>query len=171
MNGQMTTLCYLEQGDSYLMMHRIKKEKDLNRDKWIGIGGKFEAGETPEECLLREAREETGFCLSSFRIRGVITFLSDQWGSEYMFLYTADRWEGEQTECTEGTLEWVKKSDIPRLKLWEGDLIFFRLLELDYPFFSLKLRYEGDTLAEAVLDGKDILKDFREGRIGGRKQS
>lgn len=161
MEGLLTTLCYLEKGDSYLMMHRVKKKNDLNQDKWVGIGGKFEGVETPEECLLREAREETGLTLTSFRLRGIVTFLSDQWQAEYMFLYTADAWEGEQGECTEGNLEWIRKKDVEKLKLWEGDKIFFRLLDLNYPCFSLKLRYEGDDLAEAVLDGVDILQAWR----------
>lgn len=170
MNGKLTTLCYLEQEDAFLMMHRTKKKNDLNQDKWVGVGGKFETDETPEECLLREAKEETGFTLSSFRIRGIVTFLSDQWDTEYMFLYTADRWEGQPIPCDEGELEWIKKSDVKKLRLWEGDLIFFRLLELEYPFFSLKLRYVGDTLEEAVLDGEDVLRVWRENQENWRPQ-
>ena len=158
----LTTLCYMEKEDAYLMLHRVKKFHDVNKDKWIGVGGKFEAGESPEECLLREVKEETGLTLTSWKLRGVITFLCTGWESEYMFLYTADGYEGTMTDCTEGTLEWVKKSDIDSLNLWEGDKIFFRLLEENAPFFSLKLSYEEDRLVEAVLDGKSIMPAARE---------
>lgn len=153
---QLTTLCYIEKDDSYLMLHRIKKEHDVNKDKWIGIGGKFEKDETPEECLLREAKEETGLTLTSFRLRGIVTFLCDHWETEYMFLYTADGYEGEMTSCSEGELEWVSKKELDRLNLWEGDKIFFRLLEENRPFFSLKVKYEGEVLTEAALDGVKI---------------
>lgn len=151
-----TTLCYIEKEDSYLMMHRVKKVNDINKDKWVGVGGHFEEGESPEECLLREVREETGLTLTRFRLRGIVTFSTDVYTTEYMFLYTADSYEGEMIECNEGNLEWVKKSDVYNLPIWEGDKLFFRLLEEEVPVFSLKLRYEGDKLVEAVLDGKDI---------------
>lgn len=152
----LTTLCYIEKEDKYLMLHRVKKENDLNKDKWVGVGGKFEEGETPEECLLREVKEETGLILTSYKFRGIITFLSDKWGCEYMHLFTADAYEGELPEermkdCAEGELVWVPKKEIETLNLWEGDKIFFRLLEEREEFFSLKLRYEGDTLVESVL--------------------
>lgn len=151
----LTTLCYIEQDDKYLMMHRVKKEKDLNKDKWVGVGGHFEVDESPEDCLLREVKEETGLTLTSWRFRGIVTFLSNEWPeAEYMCLYTADGFEGEMISCDEGTLEWVEKSKVYDLPIWEGDKIFFRLLEEDREFFSLKLRYEGNVLAEAVLDGK-----------------
>ena len=149
-----TTLCYIEKDDSYLMLHRVKKEKDINKDKWIGVGGHFEEGESPEECLLREVREETGLELISFRLRGIVTFSTDVYPTEYMFLYTADGYEGEITECNEGNLEWVKKREVYQLPVWEGDKVFFRLLEEEIPVFSLKLRYEGDNLVETVLNGK-----------------
>ena len=156
----LTTLCYVETQDSYLMLHRIKKKVDVNQDKWIGIGGKFETDESPEECLLREAREETGLTLTSYRMRGVLTFICDDWPRECIFLYTADGFEGELTECREGELKWVGKAEIDELNLWEGDKIFFRLLAEEHPFFSLKLRYEKDRLTEAVLDGRvDLLED------------
>jgi len=151
-----TTLCYIEKEDSYLMLHRVKKEKDVNKDKWIGVGGHFEDGESPEECLLREVWEETGLKLTSFRLRGIITFATDIYPTEYMFLYTADGYEGEITECDEGNLEWVKKQEVYNLPIWEGDKVFFRLLEEDVPVFSLKLRYEGDTLIETVLNGEPM---------------
>ena len=152
----LTTLCYIEKDDKYLMLHRVKKENDLNKDKWVGVGGKFEPGETPEECLLREVKEETGLTLTSYKFRAIITFISDKWGVEYMHLFTADAYEGELSEnmmrdCNEGELVWVPKNEIENLRLWEGDKIFFRLLEERDTFFSLKLRYEGDTLVESVL--------------------
>lgn len=154
MKHVMTTLCYIEKDDNYLMLHRTKKENDLNKDKWIGVGGKFEENETPEECLLREVKEETGLTLTSYRLRGVITFISDEWGSEYMFLYTADGYEGQLREdkmqdCAEGVLTWVPKTDIEKLNLWEGDKIFFRLLDKEERFFSLKLQYKGNKLVES----------------------
>lgn len=152
----LTTLCYIEKDDKYLMLHRVKKENDLNKDKWVGVGGKFEPGETPEECLLREVKEETGLSLTSYKFRAIITFISDEWGIEYMHLFTADAYEGELSEdnmkdCNEGELVWVPKNEIENLQLWEGDKIFFRLLEERDDFFSLKLRYEGDALVESVL--------------------
>ena len=148
-----TTLCYIEKDDSYLMLHRVKKEKDINKDKWIGVGGHFEEGESPEECLLREVKEETGLELTSFRLRGIVTFTTDMYPTEYMFLYTADAYEGEITECSEGNLEWVKKREVYQLPVWEGDKVFFRLLEEEIPVFSLKLRYD---LVETVLNGKNM---------------
>lgn len=154
--SNLTTLCYIEQEGKYLMMHRVKKEHDINKDKWVGIGGHFEADESPEECLLREVLEETGLCLDRCRLRGIITFISDRWQTEYMFLYTADRFHGQLHGCDEGTLEWIARSAVYDLPLWEGDKIFFRLLEEERPCFSLKLRYEGEELAEAVLDGSPL---------------
>ena len=155
-NGKMlTTLCYIEKDDCYLMLHRVKKAIDINHDKWIGVGGHFLADESPEECLLREVKEETGLTLTSFAFRGLITFISDEWQTEYMCLYTADGFTGTIRECDEGTLEWIPKKDLLKLSLWEGDKIFLKLLEERKGFFSLKLRYEGDRLAEAVLDGAD----------------
>ncbi|BFL48293.1 NUDIX domain-containing protein [Lactonifactor longoviformis] len=153
----LTTLCYIEKDECYLMLHRIMKKIDINKDKWIGVGGHFEEGESPEECLLREVKEETGLTLTSYSFRGLVTFLSDRWQPEYMCLYTADKYEGEMISCDEGILEWVPKEQLSKLNLWEGDRIFFRLLEENASFFSLKLRYEGDTLVEACLDGTDIL--------------
>lgn len=151
--SNLTTLCYIEKEDSYLMLHRVKKENDINKDKWIGVGGHFEALETPEECLLREVYEETGLTLTSWKLRGIITFIVDAAFVEYMFLYTADDYTGEIRECDEGVLQWVKKSQVLQLPIWEGDKIFFRLLEESEEFFSLKLRYEGDKLVETSLNG------------------
>ncbi len=156
--SNLTTLCYIERDGKYLMMHRVKKEHDINKDKWVGIGGHFEADESPEECLLREAKEETGLTLTEYKQRGIITFMSDRWQTEYMFLYTASAYEGKIGECNEGTLEWIDKEKVYELPLWEGDKIFFRLLEEQRPHFSLKLRYVGEALVEAVLDGKNILE-------------
>ena len=152
-----TTLCYIEKDGCWLMLHRVKKENDINRDKWIGIGGKFEDKESPEDCLLREVREETGLTLTSYQYRGLVTFVSDQYETEYMHLFTADGFTGELIDCDEGTLEWVPIEAVPSLPTWAGDRIFLDLLTRDVPFFSLKLAYEGDRLALAVLDGKDIL--------------
>lgn len=149
----LTTLCYIERNGQYLMLHRISKKNDINKDKWIGVGGHFEEKESPEECLLREVKEETGLTLTSYRFRGLVTFLSDKWQTEYMCLYTADEFEGELIECNEGSLTWVDKEELHKLQLWEGDKIFLKLLAEDAPFFSLKLQYEGEDLVEAVLDG------------------
>ena len=148
--SKMTTLCYIEQNDSYLMLHRISKQNDANKDKWIGIGGHFEENESPEECVLREVVEETGLTLLSYRFRGLITFVSDKWETEYMCLFTADEFEGKLQDCDEGELCWVRKSDINSLNLWEGDKVFFRLLEERQEFFTLKLVYEGEKLVEAI---------------------
>ena len=152
-----TTLCYIEKDGNYLMLHRVKKENDLNHDKWIGVGGKFEENESPEDCLLREVREETGLTLTKFRLCGVITFLSDEWEGEYMYLFHATDYTGEIIECEEGVLEWVEKDKVFALPIWEGDRIFLRLMAEGGPFFSLKLRYEGDSLKEAVLNGVESL--------------
>lgn len=151
-----STLIYLERGDEYLMLHRTKKENDLNHDKWIGVGGKFEDGESPEDCALRETREETGLTLTRWRYRGLVTFVSDRYETEYMHLFTADGWTGTPKKCDEGELAWIKKSELLRLRLWEGDKIFLRLLDKDEPFFSLKLKYEGDTLVLAQLNGAPL---------------
>ena len=144
-----TTLCYIEKDDAYLMLHRVKKVNDENHDKWIGVGGKFEAGESPEDCLLREVKEETGLRLTDYRYRGLVTFVSDKWGTEYMSLFTADGFEGEPIECDEGELVWVDIDEIENLNIWEGDKIFFRLLVKSDKFFSLKLTYRGDALVGA----------------------
>ena len=148
---KLTTLCYIEKDDKYLMLHRVKKENDLNHDKWVGVGGKFEPDETPEECMLREVREETGLTLTRYRFRAILTFLSDEWETEYIHLYTASKFTGTLLECDEGNLEWIPKSEIDKLKLWEGDKIFFKLLRETEDFFSLKLRYEGEKLVETKL--------------------
>ena len=152
-----TSLCYIEKEGCYLMLHRTKKAGDENHDKWIGIGGKFEDGESPEDCMLREVREETGLNLSSWSFRGIVTFVSDEWGTEYMHLFTADGFAGSLRDCDEGELEWVEKARIPSLPIWEGDKIFLRLLDQGADFFSLKLCYHGDKLVRAVLNGKEEL--------------
>ena len=151
-----TTLCYIEQDGCYLMLHRVKKENDENKDKWIGIGGKFEDKESPEDCVLREALEETGLTLDSYRYRGLVTFVSDRWPTEYMHLFHAGGFHGELKTCDEGDLQWLPKEQLYSLPMWEGDRIFLDLLEQDVPFFSLKLVYEGETLAQAVLNGEKI---------------
>ena len=151
-----TTLCYITQGNKVLMLHRTKKEKDVNKDKWIGIGGKFLPNESPDECLLREAKEETGLTLTSWRCRGIVTFLNDCCEGEYMYLFTADGFEGQLTECDEGELCWAEREFLDSLPQWEGDKIFLNLLWQDAPFFLLTLRYSGDRLLEAVLNGKTL---------------
>ena len=147
-----TTLCYIEKGNKYLMLHRTSKKKDGNKDKWIGVGGHFEKGESPEECLLREVKEETGLELTSYQFRGIVTFISDEWPDEYMCLYTADRYTGDIGNCDEGELVWVEKEKIMDLNIWEGDKIFLKLLTENQPFFSLKLEYKGDKLVNTVLN-------------------
>lgn len=151
-----STQCYIERGDEYLMLHRVKKEHDINRDKWIAVGGKFEPGESPEDCMLREVYEETGLRLSSWRYRGIVTFVMAEYGTEYMHIFTAGGFTGELKDCDEGELAWVKKDRVPDLPIWEGDKIFLRLLAEEAPFFSLKLCYEGDKLLSAALDGRPL---------------
>ena len=161
-----TTLCYIEQNNNYLMMLRNKKKHDLNQNKWIGVGGKFEEGESPEDCLIRETYEETGLTLTGFKLRGIVTFISDEWGCEYMHLFTADKFEGELIEvtdsegagcdnkygpayvCNEGELHWISKSEVMGLNMWEGDRAFFDLIFNDSPFFTMKLTYAGDELTD-----------------------
>lgn len=146
---KMTTLCYIEKEGKYLMLHRVKKHHDINAGKWIGVGGHVENGEAPEECLLREVKEETGLVLTAYRLRGLVTFLSDVCEPELMCVFTADAFDGEMIECDEGELAWVEKSDVLALPTWEGDRVFLeRLLSGDERFFSIKLRYEGDKLVE-----------------------
>lgn len=151
-----STLCYCLSGDQVLMLHRVKKKNDINHHKWIGIGGKFEKDESPEECLLREAKEETGLTLTSWRCRGVVTFLNTVCEGEYMYLFTADGFAGEMQECSEGDLQWVSWEFMKSLPKWEGDEIFLDLIWQDAPFFLLTLRYDGDALLEAVLNGEKI---------------
>ena len=154
--SQLTTLCYIENEDSYLLLHRTKKANDINHNKWIGVGGHFEFGESPEDCLLREVYEETGLTLTSYQFRGIVTFLSDDDPAEYMCLYTADKFSGTIKECDEGNLEWIKKTDFMKLEHWQGDVIFLNLLQSNEPFFSLKLIYKSGSLQKAVLNGKEI---------------
>ncbi len=151
-----TSLCYIERGEQYLMLHRVKKQNDQNHDKWIGIGGKFEPGESPEDCVLREVHEETGLTLTHWRYCGIVTFVLADW-TEYMHLFCADGFEGTLRECDEGVLEWIDKSALRALPMWEGDKIFLDLMQAHRPFFSLKLVYdEADVLRAAVLDGKPL---------------
>ncbi|MBQ8302205.1 MAG: 8-oxo-dGTP diphosphatase [Clostridia bacterium] len=148
-----TTLCYIEKDGAYLMIHRVKKQNDMNKDKWLGVGGKLEEGESPFDCARREIKEETGVIVKDLNYRGIITFVSDLYGTEYMHLFTATEFVGEiNYDCNEGNLEWVKKSDIPSLPIWEGDKIFFDLIEKEERFFSLKLCYEGDKLVSHTLE-------------------
>ena len=151
-----TTLCYIEKEGRWLMLHRIRKKNDLNEGKWIGVGGKFLESESPEECLCREVREETGYLLHSWQYRGIITFVSDRWESEHMHLFTSSDFSGEYHSCDEGVAEWIPIEKVMDLNLWEGDRIFLKLLLSAVPFFSLKLVYEGDTLVQAMLNGKKL---------------
>lgn len=172
---RLSTLCYIERDGKYLMLHRTVKENDVNKDKWIGVGGHFEQEESPEECLLREVKEETGYTLTSWRYRGIVTFVYGEDTVEYMSLYTADGFEGEAIPCDEGELEWVDKKDIAALELWEGDKIFFRLLDMERDFFSLKLVYDRhDVLRYAALDGVplELFDEIREdgSRTGAVKE-
>lgn len=146
-----TTLCYIEKDNKYLLLHRTKKENDLNEGKWIGVGGKFEKDETPEECLLREVKEETGLTLTKYKLRAVITFISNEWETEYMYLFTASEFSGKLMGCDEGELEWVDKEDILKLNIWEGDKIFLKKMIEEDNFFTLKVMYEGDKLVNSVL--------------------
>ena len=155
-----TTLCYIERDGKYLMLHRVKKENDINHDKWIGIGGHCEAGESPEDCSRREAMEETGYELRSLSFRGIITFIYGDDVTEYMMLFTSDNISGREKVCDEGDLVWVDKSEVPKLNLWPGDRIFLKLLESGEPFFSLKLVYDkNDTLTETALNGEALDTD------------
>ncbi|MCR5664299.1 MAG: 8-oxo-dGTP diphosphatase [Oscillospiraceae bacterium] len=157
-----TTQCYLRCGGEVLLQHRTKKEGDCNRDKWIAVGGKFEPGESPEDCMLREVWEETGLRLDAWRYRGIVTFVSDVWEAEFVHLFTAECPRIEPPDCREGELAWLPWSRLPELPIWEGDRIFLRLIDEERPFFSLKLRYRGDELVQAVLDGKPLrLPGFR----------
>ena len=143
---EITTLCYIEKDNKYLMLKRVKKKEDINKGKWIGVGGHFEEGESPEECVCREVLEETGLRLKSYKARGILTFVQNKTFTEYIWLFTADEYEGELIECDEGILEWIDKDKLNELELWEGDRIFLELLNTQEEFFSLKLEYEGDKL-------------------------
>ncbi len=158
-SGRKTSLVYLERDGKYLILHRTKKEHDENGDKWIGVGGKFEPGETPDECALREVKEETGLTMTDFRLRGLIIFVSDVWGMEYMYLYTATKWRGKLIDCDEGELVWLDKQELLKKNLWEGDKLFLKALDERSEFFMMKFRYEGERLAE-VIDSKEV-SDFR----------
>ena len=151
-----TTLCYLEQNGCYLMLHRVKKKNDVNHDKWIGVGGKFEPGEDAQTCALREVYEETGLTMRAPRYRGIVDFFCPPWPAERMHLFTCSDFTGTMTDCDEGTLEWVPKQAVQTLPIWPGDKLFFRLLEQDAPFFHLELYYDGDTLVRAVRDGQEL---------------
>ncbi|MBQ8975030.1 MAG: 8-oxo-dGTP diphosphatase [Oscillospiraceae bacterium] len=151
-----TTLCYIERGGKYLMLHRVKKQNDMNKDKWLGIGGKFEPGESPEDCALREVREETGLTLTSCEYRGIVTFVSEEYGTEYMHLFWSDSFTGALTDCDEGELEWLDKKLLLEKDIWQGDKIFLKLLDERVPFFSLKLNYSADVLTRAVLNGREL---------------
>ena len=152
----MSTLCYIQHDDCWLMLHRVKKKHDMNHDKYLGIGGKFEDGESPEDCILREALEETGLTLQQPEFRGLVTFVSDEYPTEYMHLFLAESFTGTLRECDEGDLEWIPIEQVLQLPMWAGDRIFLNLLRQEVPFFSLKLRYQGERLMEAVLNQQPL---------------
>ena len=145
------TLCYIEKNGKYLLLYRTKKENDLNKDKWIGVGGKFEDKESPEECVVREVKEETGLTLNSYKLRCVVTFVSNEWETEYMYVFTSNDFTGKLIECNEGELEWIDKEKVRNMPTWEGDKIFLdRILE-DTPFFTAKVEYEGEKLVDYIV--------------------
>ena len=154
----LSSVIYIEKDEKYLMLHRTRKENDTNKDKWIGVGGKFEEGESPEECARRETMEETGLTLHNLFYRGIVTFVSDKYPAEQMHLFSSTAFSGDIKTCDEGELDWIEKEKLLSLPIWEGDKIFLRLMDQDIPFFSLKLRYTGNTLTEAVLNEKEIFK-------------
>ena len=149
-----TTLVYIEKDDCYLMLHRTKKDVDENKGKWIGVGGKFEEGESPEECMLREVKEETGLTVLDYRLCGIVTFTSEVWGSQYMYLFTASDFEGEILSCDEGELKWIPKEEILNLNIWEGDRAFLKLLFENSPFFTMKLTYTGEDDVLTTVESK-----------------
>ena len=167
-NGRKTSLVYLERDGKYLILHRTKKEHDENGDKWIGVGGKFEPGETPDQCALREVKEETGLTMSDFRLRGLIIFVSDVWGLEYMYLYTATKWRGKLIDCDEGELVWLDKRELLKKNLWEGDKLFLKALDERAEFFMMKFRYEGERLVE-VVDSRGLVP-ISPARLSGASQ-
>lgn len=148
----LSTLCYIEKDGKYLMLHRTKKKNDINKDKWIGVGGKFEPEESPEECIVREVKEETGLNLKTYKLRGVITYIATNWETEYTYVFTSNEFTGDIIECNEGDLEWVNKDEITNLKLWEGDKIFLEELQKDVGFFTIKFEYDGDKLLNYKLN-------------------
>lgn len=147
----LSTLCYIEKDDKYLMLHRTKKKNDINKDKWLGVGGKLEEGESPEECLLREIKEETGLLLKSYQLRGIITYVSTTWETEYMFLYTATEFEGDLIECDEGDLQWINKKEVSQLATWQGDKIFVEKMQNSDNFFTIKFEYDGEKMTNYYL--------------------
>lgn len=142
----LSTLCYIEKENQYLMLHRTKKKNDINKDKWIGIGGKFEEDESPEECIIREVKEETGLHLKSYQLRCIVTYVSTNWETEYMYVFTSDDFEGNVIECNEGDLQWINKDEVTKLNIWEGDKIFIEKMQNDNKFFTVKFEYDGDKL-------------------------
>ena len=146
-----STLCYLKKNDKYLFLHRTKKRNDVNEGKWIGVGGRLEPGESPEECVCRETEEETGLILDSYRMRGILSFCSEGWEDECIFVFTSDEYHGKEKECNEGDLQWIKKGSIMDLNLWEGDRLFLKMILEDAPFFSIKLSYKGDKLIKRTV--------------------
>ena len=142
----LSTLCYIEKDGKYLMLHRTKKKNDINKDKWLGIGGKFEDGESPEECIVREVKEETGLTLNTYKLRCVVTYVSTNWETEYMYVFKSNDFTGELIECNEGDLQWIGKDKVTELKTWEGDKIFIEKIKNNDSFFTIKFNYDGEKL-------------------------
>ena len=142
----LSTLCYIEKDGKYLMLHRTKKKNDINKDKWLGIGGKFEEGESPEECITRELKEETGLTLNSYKLRCIVTYVSTNWETEYMYVFTSNDFTGELIECNEGDLQWIEKDKVTELNTWEGDKIFVDQIQNDNKFFTIKFNYDREKL-------------------------
>lgn len=147
----LSTLCYIEKDEKYLMLHRTKKKNDINQGKWLGVGGKLEEGESPEECLLREVKEETGLVLKSYQLRGIVTYVSTTWETEYMYVFTANQFEGNLIECNEGDLQWIDKKEVIKLPTWEGDKIFIEKIQNSDNFFTVKFEYDGEKLIKYSL--------------------
>ena len=152
----LSTLCYIEKDEKYLMLHRTKKKNDINKDKWLGIGGKFEEGESPEECMIREVKEETGLMLKNYQLRCIVTYVSTTWETEYMYVFTSNEFEGNLIPCDEGDLQWIDKDKIMELNTWEGDKIFVEKIQKDNSFFTVKFQYDGEELVEYNL--KEYIK-------------
>lgn len=148
----LSTLCYIEKDNKYLMLHRTKKENDINKDKWLGIGGKFEEGESPEECIIREVKEETGLILKSYKLRCIVTYTSNKWETEYIYVFTSNDFTGEQIECDEGDLQWIDKNEVIKLNTWEGDRIFVEKIQKDNTFFTVKFIYDEEKLVKYSLN-------------------
>ena len=148
----LSTVCYIEKEGKYLMLHRTKKQNDINKEKWLGIGGKFEDKESPEACTIREVKEETGLTLNTYNLRCVVTYVSTNWETEYMYVFTSTDFTGELIDCNEGDLQWIPKDEVIKLNTWEGDKIFVEKIQNDNTFFTIKFNYDGEKLIKYDLN-------------------